>query len=95
METETILFLGKEISSESLGWIVLAIALWDLVWKAFAIYMAAGRGERWWAVSILIFNTVGILPIIYIFGFAGKVEKMEIESISEPVENIDPNINGL
>ncbi len=93
METETILFLGKEVSADIFSWVILVITLWDLVWKAVAIYMAAGRGARWWAVAVLVFNTMGILPIIYIFGFAGKMEKVEVESISEPVDGIEIDIN--
>jgi hypothetical protein len=83
MEGETILFLGNQVPADTFGWITLAIALWDLIWKAIGIYMAAGRGDRRWAVAMLIFNTVGILPIVYIFFFAAKVESVEVESITE------------
>ena len=93
METESILFLGKELSANVFGWVILSITLWDLVWKAVAIYMASGRGARLWAVSVLVFNTMGILPIIYIFGFAGKMEKVEVESITEPTEEIEIDAN--
>ena len=46
--------------------IILALALWDWVWKAIGMWHAARRGEKAWFIVILIFNTVGILPIVYL-----------------------------
>lgn len=43
------------------------IALWDLVWKGFALWRASRGNDKLWFVLLLIFNTVGILPIVYLF----------------------------
>lgn len=50
------------------------LAIWSIVWKGFALWIAAREGKKWWFAPILIFNTVGILEIIYILFFseAGK-----------------------
>jgi hypothetical protein len=46
------------------------IVLWSLFWKGCALWHAARRGEVWWFIAILVINTLGILEIIYLFGFA-------------------------
>jgi len=50
----------------SLFVIIAALTVWDWVWKAIAMWHAARRGEKVWFVVILIFNTIGILPIVYL-----------------------------
>jgi len=46
------------------------IVLWSLFWKGCGLWHAARRDEVWWFVGILLINTLGLLEIIYLFGFA-------------------------
>lgn len=46
---------------------LLPFALLDLVLKGFALWRAARRGESWWFVALLVVNSLGILPGIYLF----------------------------
>ncbi|MDR2963058.1 MAG: DUF5652 family protein [Bacteroidales bacterium] len=49
--------------------IALAISIlliWELVWKGFALWRAAKNSHRIMFVIILLFNTFGILPIVYL-----------------------------
>ena len=46
--------------------VIAILAIWDIVWKGFALWKAARNNHVVWYVCILILNTVGILPIIYI-----------------------------
>lgn len=48
------------------------VALWELVWKGFALWRAAQRGSKVWFVVMLLVNSVGILPIVYLF-ISGKL----------------------
>ena len=48
------------------------VAIWELVWKGIALWRAARNGHLAWYICIIIFNTVGILPIIYILGFSKR-----------------------
>lgn len=51
--------------------VLLALAIiWTLAWKGQALWKAAKNGEKAWFVALLLINTLGILEIIYIFGFA-------------------------
>ena len=53
-------------------WIALAIipvVIWELVWKGLALWRAAQNRHKYWFIALLLLNTIGILPIIYILMF--------------------------
>jgi hypothetical protein len=47
----------------------LLIVLWSLFWKGMGLWHSGKRGQPLWFVLILLINTLGILEIIYLFGF--------------------------
>lgn len=47
-------------------WIIVAAILWELAWKAIAMWRAARNKQLAWYICIVVFNTLGILPIIYL-----------------------------
>jgi hypothetical protein len=49
--------------------LILVLALWELIWKGIALWKAAKNEQKYWFVAILIINSLGILPILYIFVF--------------------------
>jgi len=51
---------------------VLPLVLWNLVWKAIGLWKAARRDQLGWYIALVILNTVGLLPIIYIFWVAPR-----------------------
>lgn len=48
------------------------LGVFDLVMKGFALWRASKNNQGNWFVVLLIFNTAGILPIIYLKFFAKK-----------------------
>ncbi len=46
--------------------ILILIAIWDGVWKAIGMWKSARNNQLAWFICILIFNTVGLLPILYL-----------------------------
>ena len=52
---------------------LLPFLIWELVWKGLALWKAARNNQNYWFVAILIFNTLGVLPIVYIAFFQKKV----------------------
>lgn len=52
-------------SSLALG-IVLIILLFTILLKGFALYRAARKESKGWFWVLLIFNTLGILPLLYL-----------------------------
>jgi hypothetical protein len=63
---------GMNASSDFPAWFALLIpvlillALWDGVWKVIGMWKSARNKQLAWFICIAIFNTVGILPIIYL-----------------------------
>jgi methionyl-tRNA synthetase len=56
-------------------WLVTSLALvWAMVWKGIALWRAGRNGHLAWFIVLFIVNTLGILPIIYIFAFSRKKE---------------------
>lgn len=41
-------------------------AIIDVILKAFALWRAARMQKLWWFIALLIVNSVGILPLIYL-----------------------------
>jgi len=47
-------------------YIFTVLALWELVWKGFALWKAARKSQKYWYVALLVINSVGLLPIAYL-----------------------------
>jgi hypothetical protein len=45
------------------------LVVWELIWKGIALWKAARESQKLWFIAILVLNTIGILPILYIFMF--------------------------
>ena len=45
------------------------VLVWTILWKGIGSWKAARKGHLIWFVAFFIFNTAGILPIIYVFFF--------------------------
>lgn len=54
--------------------LIIFLVLWGGIWKAIALWKAARNRAVAWYIVFCIFNTAGILEIIYIFAFAKKKE---------------------
>jgi hypothetical protein len=48
------------------------LLVWSIIWKGFALWIAAKRNEKLWFAVLVILNTFGIVEIIYIFFIAKK-----------------------
>lgn len=46
--------------------IIIILMIWDTVWKLIAMWKAGRNNHLAWFICLAIFNTVGILPIVYI-----------------------------
>jgi len=60
----------EEFIHSQLPWfitIIIIVTIWDTIWKLIAMWKAARNNHLAWFICIFIFNTIGILPIIYIF----------------------------
>ncbi len=53
-------------------WVIVVIGLWSLPWKAVALWKSARQNQKWWFITLLVVNTIGLLEILYIFVFSKK-----------------------
>jgi hypothetical protein len=56
---------------------LLAILLWTIPWKMWALWLSARRGDVWWFLPMTFLNTLAILEIIYIFLIAKQSDRRE------------------
>lgn len=57
--------------------LIAVLALWDIIWRAIALWKSARNNHLAWFICLLIFSTVGILPIIYILITRNKPAEKE------------------
>jgi len=55
---------------------LIPFAILDAVLKAFALWKSARRGQTVWFVALLIINSIGILPGVYLMT---NVEKEKVK----------------
>ena len=69
-------------------WLAISLAMvWSLIWKGIALWKAGRNEHLVWFIVLFLVNTLGILPIIYIFAFSRRRAKMSMceneETINE------------
>tara|TARA_B100000424_G_scaffold248111_1_gene221004 strand:+ start:542 stop:721 length:180 start_codon:yes stop_codon:yes gene_type:complete len=47
--------------------IIIALIVWEIYWKAQALWIAARKSHKNYFILILLINSFGILPIYYLF----------------------------
>lgn len=77
MEILDILTEGSIVYSNWFMVIASFLVLWDLTWKRLALWRAGRKNEPVWFVFLLILNTLGILPIVYLIISKDKKNKKE------------------
>ncbi|MEW5896088.1 MAG: DUF5652 family protein [Nanoarchaeota archaeon] len=55
------------------------VFVWSIVWNGLGLWFSAKNGQKGWFIAILILNTLGLLPIIYLIWFRKKRDKEDEE----------------
>lgn len=50
------------------------LLIWELIWKGLALWRAARIRQPYWFIALLILNTAGIFPIIYLLATNSKAQ---------------------
>lgn len=53
--------------------LLIVVLIWEMIWTGLALWRAARKSQKGWFVVILLVNTIGILPIVYLL--TNKTEK--------------------
>ena len=48
------------------------LIIWEFIWKGIALWKSGRNKQLGWFIAIFLINTVGILPIIYLWLFQKK-----------------------
>ena len=48
------------------------VSLWSLVWQGWGLWHAAENKQKGWFIALLLVNTLGLLPIVYLLWFKPK-----------------------
>jgi len=49
------------------GFVIFFLIVWDLFWKATGLWKSAKRGDTLWFLAMILINSIGILPIFYLW----------------------------
>jgi len=62
---------------QQLPWWVYPMLIIDLVLKGISLWKSARRDQRYWFLVLLIVNSAGIVPLIYLiyYGYIRKPDK--------------------
>ena len=52
--------------------ILIPLIIWEAIWKGIGMWKSARNNQLYWYIAMLVLNTAGILPIIYIVWFQKK-----------------------
>lgn len=58
-------------------WLIVLLAVWEFGWKGWALWVAARDGNKAWFVALLLINTAGLLPILYLFVLRKQTRQQE------------------
>ena len=67
--------------------LVALVMVWTILWKCYSVWTASKNNDKKWFIALVIFNTAGILDIIYIFGIKKK-KWPEVKSAFSRIPNI-------
>lgn len=59
-------WMGGMWGDHRVWWFLGPLALLDLLLRGFALWRSARSGQQVWFIALLIVNSVGILPAIYL-----------------------------
>ena len=63
-----------------LGFWIYPLLLWSIIWKGISLWKCGRNNQLPWFIVLLILNTAGILPIIYLFFFQKKAKLKTVKT---------------
>lgn len=83
--SENLPFLASTYNIRAfIAFIVLATII-DLVFKGWGMWRAGRMNKKVWFIAILIINSVGILPIIFLLLTKGEYKKLQEGNVPDNV----------
>ncbi len=61
------------------------LVIWTLIWKGWALWESARRGQKAWFVALFVISSLGVLEAIYIF-FIAKAHNDKTPTVTDSRE---------
>ncbi len=68
------MFLLEQLSAAVITVTIIIIA-WDIFWRGIALWKSARHEQMYWFIALLLLNTIGILPLVYLLLFQKKTTR--------------------
>lgn len=68
-------FVAQAYGMNGIMGILLILGLVDLLLKGWALWRAARMEKKWWFIALLLVNSVGIFPTIFLLFTNGDYQK--------------------
>jgi len=69
------LLLGQPTFTGMMLVFLLIASIWSMIWQGIALWHSAQAKQKNWYIAMLVLNTLGLLPIIYLIWFRQKPKK--------------------
>lgn len=66
-------------------WTLTIIFVWDITWRIIALWHSARQNQKVWFVALMLVNSVGILPLVYLV-FVSKTKFWVKDTKFEPIQ---------
>ena len=47
--------------------VLIPLIIWEVYWKYHALWIAARNSDKGWFLALLVINSIGLLPIYYLY----------------------------
>ncbi|HLD51127.1 hypothetical protein A3K34_01605 [candidate division WWE3 bacterium RIFOXYC1_FULL_40_10] len=47
-------------------YVIMGLVIWEMTWKGISLWVSARNNHKYWYAAILVVNSIGILPIVYL-----------------------------
>lgn len=61
--------------------VLIIVVVIEFILKGLALYRSARNGQTYWFAALLVINTVGILPLIYLIWFSKREVPVELPTL--------------
>ena len=65
--------------------VLIILIIWSVIWKGIALWKCGRQNQLTWFVVLLILNTGGILPIIYLLFFQKSKKTAKVKKKKKKV----------
>lgn len=90
-------FINEVYNLQVLGLLIpflMALIFWEMAWKGVALWRASKLSMTGWFITMLVVNSVGILPIIFILTTKAQYNALKKEESARELKKIAAEVEA-